>query len=144
MTFCISLSAQNMNPERSGHGGHHRGPVQQVDDPVPDVTTLTENSDGTYTINTAAIGAEILGFGGRLPLLITIKNDHVTKVDTLPNKETPRFMMAALPLLEKWDGKKVKDAAEMEVDAVTGATYTSKAIIQNVRIGLEYYLNNKK
>jgi electron transport complex protein RnfG len=29
------------------------------------------------------------------------------------------------------------------VDGVTGATYSSKAVIKNVKAGLEYYQNHK-
>ncbi|MBR0187025.1 MAG: FMN-binding protein, partial [Prevotella sp.] len=32
-----------------------------------------------------------------------------------------------------------KDAKKMKVDAVTGATYSSKAVIENVQLGLDYY-----
>ena len=42
-------------------------------------------------------------------------------------------------LLDKWNGKKVKEAKSMKVDAVTGATYSSNAVIENVKLGLEYY-----
>ena len=42
-------------------------------------------------------------------------------------------------LLDKWNGMKVKDAKNMKVDAVTGATYSSKAVIENVQLGLDYY-----
>ena len=31
----------------------------------------------------------------------------------------------------------------MEVDGVSGATYTSKALVKNVQQGLEYYKNKK-
>lgn len=35
------------------------------------------------------------------------------------------------------------DASKLKIDAVTGATYTSKAVIQNVKLGLDYYKSHK-
>jgi uncharacterized protein with FMN-binding domain len=48
------------------------------------------------------------------------------------------------PILEKWNGKKVADAQKLKVDAVTGATFTSNALIENVQEGLKYYSAKKK
>ena len=47
-------------------------------------------------------------------------------------------------LQSKWDGLKVKEAQEKEVDVITGATYSSEAVIQNVRLALDYYQSHKK
>ena len=41
-------------------------------------------------------------------------------------------------------GLTIKAAKAKKVDAVTGATFTSKALIENVNKGLDYYQNNKK
>ena len=41
-------------------------------------------------------------------------------------------------------GKSVDEAEQMKVDGVSGATYSSKALIQNVKGGLKYYRENKK
>jgi electron transport complex protein RnfG len=37
----------------------------------------------------------------------------------------------------------VKKAARMNVDAVTGATFSSRALVKNVQAGLEYYQKQK-
>ena len=34
-------------------------------------------------------------------------------------------------------GKTVKEASEVKLDAVSGATYSSKAVIENIRLGLK-------
>ena len=39
--------------------------------------------------------------------------------------------------------KKAKKAKKAKVDAVTGATFTSEALVKNVQKGLEYYEKNK-
>ena len=47
------------------------------------------------------------------------------------------------PLLKYWEGKPVSKAIEDESDAITGATYSSDAIMKNVQVGLEYYNAHK-
>ena len=46
-------------------------------------------------------------------------------------------------MLTAWDGLTVKEAKSKQVDAVTGATFTSKALIENVQRGLDHYQKNK-
>ena len=46
-------------------------------------------------------------------------------------------------LLGKYEGKSVAKAAKMNVDGVTGATYSSNALKKNVQLGLEYYKTHK-
>ena len=46
-------------------------------------------------------------------------------------------------LLKKFIGKTVNEASTMKVDGVSGATYSSKALIENVKGGLKYYKENK-
>ena len=46
-------------------------------------------------------------------------------------------------MLNAWDGLTVKEAKAKKVDGVTGATFTSDAIKQNVQKGLDYYQKNK-
>ena len=46
-------------------------------------------------------------------------------------------------LLQKFVGKSVDEAQKMQVDAVSGATYSSKALIKTMRGGLKYYSDNK-
>ena len=41
-------------------------------------------------------------------------------------------------LLSSWNGLTPKEGRELKVDAVSGATFSSDAIIRNVRAGLRY------
>ena len=41
------------------------------------------------------------------------------------------------------NGKTVKEAQQMQVDGVTGATFSSHAVKENVKRGLEYYQKHK-
>jgi uncharacterized protein with FMN-binding domain len=100
--------------------------------------------DGMTVINTTTLGKSVEGYNGNTPLKIYIQKDKVVKIEALKNHETPKyFALVKKALLEKWNGKKVKDAKALKVDAVTGATYSSEAVIENVKLGLDYYQKNK-
>lgn len=100
-------------------------------------------SKGTAVVNTSSI-VKARGFNGKTPVKIYIKNNKITKVESLPNQETPAVYARAEELLKKFTGKTVDEAQAMTVDAVSGATYSSKALVQNVKGGLKYYKDNKK
>lgn len=101
--------------------------------------TMTKEN-GMTVINTTTLGKDVQGFLGATPLKIYIQKNKVVKIEAMKNQETPKyFLKVKKHLLDKWNGVKVKDAKKMKVDAVTGATYSSKAVIENVQLGLDYY-----
>ena len=105
--------------------------------------TMTKGN-GMTVINTTSIGKNVEGYNGTTPLKIFIKKNKVVKIEALKNQETPKyFIKVKKALLDKWNGLKVKDAKNLKVDAVTGATYSSDAVIENVKLGLDYYQNHK-
>ena len=53
-----------------------------------------------------------------------------------PTGDTPGYCYDASKLLKKWIGLTTKKGLELEVDAVSGATFSSNAIIENMRAGL--------
>lgn len=109
---------------------------------VGDDTMTKEN--GTYVINTTTIGKDIEGYNGPTPLKVYIKKNKVERIEFLKSMESPKYYgQVKKALLEKWNGMTVKDARTLQVDAVTGATYSSKAVIQNVQMALDYYQKNK-
>lgn len=100
--------------------------------------------DGMSVVNTTTICKSIEGYNGPVPLKIYIKKNKVEKIELLKNMETPKYLaMVKKGLMEAWNGLTVKEAATKKVDGVTGATFTSDALIQNVQKGLEYYQKNK-
>lgn len=102
------------------------------------------NEDGMTVVNTTTLGSDVIGYVDTTPLKIYIKKNKVVKVEALKNQETPKYMaMVKRQLLSAWNDKKVSEAATMKVDAVTGATFTSEAVIKNVQRGLEYYQKKK-
>ena len=66
-----------------------------------------------------------------------------SEIKALANQETPKFFNKVKQgLLNKWNGMKVKKAHTAQVDGVTGATYSSKAVKENVKRGISYYLTH--
>lgn len=105
--------------------------------------TITKE-DGTYIINTTELGKNIEGYNGPTPLKIYIKKNKVVKIEALKNQETPKYYARVKKaLFEKWNNLKVNEAQKLQVDGVTGATYTSEAVIKNVQAGLDYYKKHK-
>ena len=105
-------------------------------------TMIKEN--GVYIINTTTIGKDIEGYNGPTPLKVYIKNNKVEKIEFLKNVESPKYYAKVKKeLQDKWNGLKVKNAKTLQVDAVTGATYSSTAVIQNVQLAIDYYQSHK-
>lgn len=100
--------------------------------------------NGVYIVNTTTIAKDVKGYAGTTPLKIYIQKNKIQKIESLKNQETPKyFAKVKKQLLNKWDGKTVNEAMKMKVDGVTGATYSSEAVIKNVQMGLKYYKRNK-
>lgn len=104
---------------------------------------VTDNPDGSVTVNTSGISSDFIGYAGPVPVEITLRDGKIEKVEALENAETPAFFSNVISsgLPEKWVGMTAEEAAGTEVDAVTGATYSSTALIQNVRAGMRQYFH---
>jgi len=100
--------------------------------------------NGVYVVNTTTLAADVDGYISATPLKIYIKNNKIEKIEALKNQETPKyFAKVKKQVLDKWNGKTVKEALKMQVDGVTGATLSSDAVKENVKRGLEYYQKHK-
>ncbi len=100
---------------------------------------------GVYTVDTTTLSQDVKGFNGPTSVMITIEKDKIVKVEALENSETPGFFkrMTDGGMLERWDGMTVDEALSAKVDVVAGATYSSNAVAENVRLGLTYYKEHK-
>ncbi len=105
---------------------------------------MTKQSDGTYVVNTTTLAKDVKGFKGNTPLKIYIKSNKIVKIEPLANRESPNyFAKVKQGLLNKWYGMKASKASTAQVDGVTGATFSSKAVKENVKRGAKYYVKNK-
>ena len=100
--------------------------------------TLEMTPDGAFVVNTKPLAKDVQGYGGPVPLKIHIKDGRVATVEAEPNAESPDFFNRAKELLNHWQNKSVDEALAEEVDAVSGATFSSRAIIANMQRGLAY------
>lgn len=100
--------------------------------------TLEVTPDGAFVVNTKPLAKDVQGYGGPVPLKIHIKDGRVAAVEAEPNAESPDFFNRAKTLLNHWQNKSVDEALVEEVDAVSGATFSSRAIIANMQRGLAY------
>lgn len=105
--------------------------------------TMTKE-DGMTVITTTTIGKDIEGYAGPTPLKVYIKKNKVQKIEFLKSFESPKYYVKVKNALQEiWNGKSVKDAKNLQVDAVTGATFSSEAVIKNVQLALDYYQQHK-
>ncbi|MCC8057793.1 4Fe-4S binding protein [Cloacibacillus sp.] len=96
-------------------------------------------TDGSRLISTEELAKDVLGFGGNVPLHIYMREGRVVRVEALDNYETPPFFaQVARDILPAWNGLTADEALKKEVAAVSGATISSRAVIENFRRGMEY------
>jgi uncharacterized protein with FMN-binding domain len=93
----------------------------------------------TLVVNTTDLCKDVIGYDGPTPLKITVVKGVVAKVEALENTESPSYFDRVLQsgLLQKVVGKTPAEAVKMPLDAVSGATYSSEAVIENLRAGLK-------
>ncbi|WP_462281781.1 FMN-binding protein [Salinivirga cyanobacteriivorans] len=110
-------------------------------------TNYELNRHGAYDVygkKNQKIGAALLssnytkqfGYGGRVPLLIGIDDNlTITEILLLPNNETSDYIQAIYgdEFIGKWEGVNLEDATQFQVDIISGATHTSKAVIAGVK-----------
>ena len=78
--------------------------------------------DGTYT----GVGE---GYGGDIKVTVTVKNGQITKVNIdSATDETPAYLNRAKSLLTS-----IEEKQKWDLDAVSGATYSSEGILEAVK-----------
>lgn len=133
MIFCI-IAALAIVHEKSIFG-FSPGKESVVNNAGPVV-----NTEKGEVINTTGLGRSILGYGGTVPLEIYVTSGRIDSIKALPNNETENVFRRLYDggLMTAWDGKTLEEAAALDVDGVTGATFSSNAVIGNVRAGIAY------
>lgn len=100
--------------------------------------TAKKSANTTQVIYTGDIASKVIGYNGTTPLNITVKNGKIESIEVLENQETPAYLKRAKEkVLPQYIGKTVAEAKKLNADVATGATYTSKALIQNIQMGLD-------
>ena len=105
---------------------------------------MKKEADGTYVVNSTTLAQDVEGYAGTTPVEVYIKKNKIVKVEALKSQETPKYnAKVKKQMLPKYEGMNVKSGKVQDVDAVTGATFTSKAMQENIRRAVEYYKKHK-
>lgn len=105
---------------------------------------MRKEKDGTYVINTTTLAQDVEGYNGPTPVEIHINKNKIVKVVLLKSQETPKYNARIKKnLLPQYEGMKITKKQQVNVDGLTGATFTSDAVKENVRRGLDYYWTHK-
>lgn len=93
----------------------------------------------SFVVSTEKLGKEVMGYAGTTPVEIHVKDGRIDKIVALPNSETPAYFEKVLqsPIFTVLNGKTVKEAQAVRLDAVSGATWSSRAVIDNIALGLK-------
>ena len=88
-----------------------------------------------HVLSSAPFAPDIKGFAGPTPLYIYVDTEgRVVRSAAGENAETPDFFASAWDgTAPKWEGKDAETGAKLKVDAVSGATYSSLAIVRNMQ-----------
>jgi Na+-translocating ferredoxin:NAD+ oxidoreductase RnfG subunit len=93
-----------------------------------------------YAVYSKPASDGIKGYAAETPVLIAMsKKQVIIGVYMLPNVETPNFVkhIEDKGFFNCWNGLTVKQAKKKQVDTVSGATFTSRAVVQSVQAALE-------
>lgn len=84
-------------------------------------------ANGNYKAGTYTAAAK--GFGGDVPVTVTFSDREILSVEIGENSETPGIGGAALEKLPE----KILNAQSADIDVLSGATYTSQAVLAAVK-----------
>ena len=105
---------------------------------------MRKEKDGTYVVNTTTLAQDVEGYNGSTPVEVYIKKNKIVKVVPLKSQEGPKYVAKVKKdMLPKYEQMNVKKGTVQDVDAVTGATFTSQAVQENIRRAVAYYKKHK-
>lgn len=105
---------------------------------------MKKEKDGTYVVNTTTLAQNVKGYMGATPVEVYIKKNKIVKVVMLKSQETPKYNARVKKnMLPLYEGVKITKKSTVDVDGVTGATFTSNAVKENVKRALQYYWQHK-
>ena len=91
---------------------------------VEEFTTPSTYLDGIYT-------AEAIGFEGKITVQVTVAEDKITDITVLSAEDEEEYLSRA-----KWVIPAILEGQSPNVDAVSGATYSSTGILNAVKLAL--------
>lgn len=134
-----AVQLQQPTPEQLNELGLDNNAVQLTQrDSASWHVAQTGGAEKGVLVSSLPYARDVKGFAGQVPLYIYIDESGVVRGIVLAdNAETPDFVnRASAALLPQWIGQSTEQAASRKVDAVSGATFSSRAIIANVQQSL--------
>lgn len=116
--------------------------VTPLPDGPPGINKILDSSGAEigYILDTRNIPGQVTGYNGPVPIALVLdSNGLVAGIEPMRNTETASYMdrVRRSGFLTPLTGKKPSAALEFnEVDTVSGATYTSRAMISSARTAL--------
>ncbi len=106
---------------------------------------VKKNNSASQVIYTGELAKKVIGYNGTTPVTITVKDGRITSITADANKETPSYFNKAKDkVFKQFIGKTVEEAKKLDADVATGATYSSEALIKNIKAGLKEVKSSKK
>ncbi len=152
---CGNCPHHKQNQQQQSSCQSHQSPNDGIDMAIvkafPEVKSVKKTDKWTkvYDTNKKLLGYAVYskpasdgikGYNGETPVLIALSpKEIIVGVYLLQNTETPKFAQRVeeAGFYKNWNGMTVKKALKKEVDAVSGATFTSNAVAKSVRAALE-------
>ena len=109
---------------------------------IPNIWTEiydAENQNLGYILYTAPYADDIYGFAGNTPLIIALDgNQKIQGTKILANNESTNYLeyVTNEGLFDSWNELSIRDAMNKQVDAISGATYTSESVINSLKTRL--------
>lgn len=107
---------------------------QQVSERVTDTETETENTQtatGSFDLADGVYKGSATGFSGPVTVAVTIMDKKITSIDILSSTDDEAFFNRAKSVIDR-----IISSQSLDVDAVSGATYSSNGIIGAVKNAL--------
>lgn len=97
-------------------------------------------------MNTSPHCDEIFGYNGSIPLTIYLdEDDKIEDMVLCDNKESKSYMNKVVDsgLLDEWNDLSPEEVVEEKVDAVSGCTFSSVAIIESMRTRMSVFTDQE-
>lgn len=111
---------------------------QQISESVTDTETETDNADedtqaatGSFDLADGVYKGSATGFSGPVTVAVTIMDKKITSIDILSSTDDEAFFNRAKGVIDR-----IIASQSLDVDAVSGATYSSNGIIGAVKNAL--------
>lgn len=146
-------------PKENFDYGSNKYIIQLIKSKIPDADSLEQNNylgswSEVYGMNGSVIAKYILttpfcdeinGYGGKIPLIVVSDiKDRIIGLELLENRETPAWIsgLKNIKFFDSWNEKKIEEIKDLQVDAVSGATYTSRAVREILKKRAEIFTGN--